>query len=117
MIWISLGVSQVIAIGLTIVCVVLWRKLRTTQYDLAEAKRVQVKTLHHLDRLIRHFHLHDKESPYVVEKVGMGGTVSETDLRCWHCKNMKSEGHQSTCPWEYVRRSVRYTPDGTPQLL
>lgn len=116
MIWVGLGLTHLIAIGLGVLCIVLWRKLRTAQHDLVESKRVQVKTLHHLDRLIRHFHLHDSESPYVVERVGSGGTVSESDIRCWHCKQLRAEGHLSTCPWEYVNRAIRYAADGTPQI-
>lgn len=115
MVW-FLGVSHLLAGALAVLCVVLWRKLSITQDDLAETKRQQVMTLHHLDRLIRHFHLRDSESPYVVEKVGEGGTISELDVRCWHCKNLRGEGHKASCPWEYVKRAVRYTENGTPQL-
>lgn len=116
MIWVSLGLTHLIAIGLAVGCVVLWRKLRTTRHDLYEANRAQVLTLHHLDRLIRHFHLQDSESPYVVEKMNVDGVVDESSVRCWHCKNLRAEGHRPSCPWEYVHRAIRYAADGTPHL-
>jgi hypothetical protein len=116
MIWVGLGLTHLITIALGVLAFALWRKLRAAQHDLREAKRLEVLALHHLDRLIRHFHLQDSESPYVVEKMGSGGTVSEADIRCWHCKNLRAEGHRPACPWEYVNRAVKYAADGTPHL-
>ena len=116
MIWVSLGVTHVITLALGVCCVALWRKLRATRHDLREANRLQVLALHHLDRLIRHFHLQDTESPYVVDKVLSGGIVDESSVRCWHCKNLRAEGHRPSCPWDYVHRVVRYAENGTPKL-
>lgn len=116
MIWVGIGLTHILTFALAVVVVGLWRKLRSTQHDVREAEHQRALALHHLDRIIRHFHLQDTESPFVAERVGEGGTISESDLRCWHCKNYRAEGHRPTCPWEYVNRAIRYTENGTPQL-
>jgi len=114
--WISLtSLLLVTSIGLGIAACVLWQKITSLRLDYDEQNRQYNLMTVHIDQLIRHFHLHDSESPYVVEKLEKG-LVSEGNIRCWHCKMLRAQGHTDACPWGYINRKIKYVK-GTPTLL
>ena len=113
--WISLtSILLVASIGLGITALMLWKNIVALRLD-NDAQRHQYNLMtSHLDQLIRHFHLHDAESPYVVEKLEKG-LVAEGNIRCWHCKMQQTQGHTDACPWGYINNRIKYVK-GMPTL-
>lgn len=78
--------------------------------NLQKHAQTNVRLTLHLDYLMRHFHIHGQDIPYVAQ-----GTELDAPIICWHCQAPKDHPHAPKCPHAYVREHFRFHT-GRPTL-
>lgn len=87
------------------------RVSRQVQHEYQQIQRANVRLTLHLDHLMRHFHIHGNDVPYVAQ------SESKTaQILCWHCRAQQGQSHDPKCPYAYVQEHFVFTANGRPTL-
>lgn len=87
------------------------RAFQTLQQDFQKQQQSNTRLTLHLDHLMRHFHIHGNDVPYVAQN-----ETRTAPILCWHCQAPQGHPHTSKCPYGYVRDHFKFTANGQPIL-
>lgn len=87
------------------------RVYRQMQQEYQQAQHTNVRLTLHLDHLMRHFHIHGNDVPYVAQS-----EARTAPILCWHCGVQQGQPHTAKCPYKYVQEHFKFTANGRPTL-